>query len=129
NNGHFSGLIQGNSALIYGPTTLGSGLEVLGTVSVGFTGATKAKLEVNGWISENANSTVPYGVLTPSGAFGGQPVQSARAVSLYADQVIWSGSWMVSSSDERIKNIEGQSDGATDLQTLSRIQITDFRYK
>jgi hypothetical protein len=32
-------------------------------------------------------------------------------------------------SDERIKNIEGRSDGATDLQTLLGIEVADYRYK
>jgi len=32
-------------------------------------------------------------------------------------------------SDRRIKNIEGRSDGAADLATLSRIEITDYTFK
>jgi hypothetical protein len=32
-------------------------------------------------------------------------------------------------SDERIKNIQGRSDGATDLHTLLGIEVTDYRYK
>jgi hypothetical protein len=34
-----------------------------------------------------------------------------------------------SNSDERIKDIQGRSDGAEDLRTLLDIEVTDFRYK
>lgn len=34
-----------------------------------------------------------------------------------------------SNSDERIKNIQGRSDGAEDLRTLLGIEVTDYRYK
>lgn len=36
---------------------------------------------------------------------------------------------MFAFSDERIKNIEGRSDGAADLATLLGIEVTDYRYK
>ncbi len=51
------------------------------------------------------------------------------ATSIYATDAIWSGTNLVSSSDQRIKNVQGRSDRAKDLQTLLGIEVTDYRYK
>lgn len=48
--------------------------------------------------------------------------------SLVADGAIGCPQITVS-SDARIKNIEGVSDGATDLETLKQIQISDYTHK
>ena len=53
----------------------------------------------------------------------------AHTISIYANQTIWSGHTVIASSDKRIKDIEGKSDGSKDLQTLLGIDITDYRYK
>ena len=54
---------------------------------------------------------------------------SRPATSIYATDAIWSGTNLVSSSDQRIKNVQGRSDRAKDLQTLLGIEVTDYRYK
>ncbi|HLP53321.1 MAG TPA: tail fiber domain-containing protein [Chitinophagales bacterium] len=48
------------------------------------------------------------------------------SVSIYANNWIGSGSGFVIHSDERLKDIAGISKGADDLQTLNRIEITDY---
>jgi len=49
-------------------------------------------------------------------------------LSVYASGSIQSAGFYAV-SDERIKVVKGQSDSATDLQTLLGVKVTDFRYK
>ena len=53
----------------------------------------------------------------------------AFPASIYADGVIVSNSQFVVSSDARVKDVIGRSDAARDLDTLMRMEITDYRYK
>jgi len=52
-----------------------------------------------------------------------------QTVSIYTTGNIWSGYSFVSSSDARIKNVQGRSDSATDLRTLLGIEVTNYHYK
>jgi len=74
-----------------------------GNVGIGTTSPTAAKLVLSG-----ASPTVPY--------------------SMWANgQIVSTGH--ITYSDERIKNIQGRSDRAKDLETLLGIEVTDYRHK
>ncbi|WP_333873264.1 tail fiber domain-containing protein [Methylobacter sp.] len=95
-----------------------------GNVGIGTINPTKAKLEIQG----SSTYTMPlFDYLTlynsvQRGTVGPYPL------SLYASNMI-AASHFLAFSDERVKNIQGLSDSATDLQTLLGIEITDYHYK
>lgn len=60
---------------------------------------------------------------------GAEDWRSKQPTSIYAAQAIWTGSNLIVSSDERIKNVKGPSDPSEDLETLLGIVITDYHYK
>ncbi len=109
-----TGTLTGTNAAFVGNVGIGSG-----------TVPTQAKLAVTGNVS-NAFT---------SGAFldgtGANTISSNRnfLVSIFSSHAVWTGGAFVSSSDARIKNIQGRSDRAADLRTLSNIEITDYFYK
>ena len=83
---------------------------------------TKAKFQVNSSIvSSNGISSGYFGGLASSVAAG-------RNVSIYGVDHIWGGGFIVA-SDARIKTVAGVSDGASDLRTLMKVEVTDYRYK
>ena len=95
-----------------------------GNVGIGTSNPTKAKLEVAGFVNTQVNG---YGYTNRDGA----NVFNAMATSPYS---IWASNRIASSeynafSDERIKNIQGRSDSATDLHTLLGIEITDYTFR
>jgi hypothetical protein len=121
-------------------------------VGIGTTTPTQAKLVVLGSVSGNAAGdsgfyvndsgingriiktiqgtyTTSIGLTLLSGTFTGQTPAARPNTSIYADGAIWSGANIVSSSDARIKNIQGRSDSSRDLDTLVQIEVTDYRYK
>ncbi|MDB4438285.1 tail fiber domain-containing protein [bacterium] len=60
---------------------------------------------------------------------GGRTQHGAHTMSLFTEHSIWCNNTVIASSDRRIKDIEGKSDGSKDLQALLGIDITDYRYK
>ncbi|HEX5400346.1 MAG TPA: FG-GAP-like repeat-containing protein [Verrucomicrobiae bacterium] len=92
------------------------------SVGIGTDTPTKAKVEINGW----QGATLSYGYLNADGNTGA--ASGDNRYSLYASDRI-AATEFNAFSDARIKNIQGPSDGATDLQTLLGIQITDYTYK
>ena len=70
-----------------------------------------------------------YGAYINGGGAGGPVVHGEHLISIFAQNSMWVGNTVIVSSDERIKNIQGQSDSATDLETLLEIEITDYQYK
>lgn len=97
-----------------------------GNVGIGLTEATNAKFEVNGHLNNvinnytymsNINSTVEHIVTNTD----------EKEVSIYATERIV-GKFVISMSDERIKNVQGISDNEQDLATLQQIEITDYEY-
>ncbi len=96
-----------------------------GLVGIGTTAPSKAALEVNAQSGLQPGYN-PSGYLNTSGSHVGS-VGSGNAS-------IWAAGWVfgntfVAFSDERIKDIKGQSDGAADLKTLLGIQVTDYTYR
>ncbi|MBE2284928.1 MAG: tail fiber domain-containing protein [Prosthecobacter sp.] len=98
-----------------------------GNVGVGTTSPTQAKLVVNGFVSHQPNSTASNFILNS----GQTPntVVTAQNNSIYTSTTIWSGGWVVVSSDGRIKTITGISNSQKDLDMLRGIEITDYFYK
>jgi len=91
---------------------------------------------VNGWVdiensltaSFGADAYYGYDLNSGTGATSGAGSAGSAAVSLYATAAIHANEFRAF-SDERIKNVIGQSDGVADLKTIQDIKITDFTYK
>jgi hypothetical protein len=95
-----------------------------GKVGIGTTTPT-AKLTV---IGSQATGVFNASYLSFNGGSFAAVGHGAHNMSIYADNDIM-GLGFYALSDERIKNIRGQSDGSADLRTLRDIQITDYRFK
>jgi hypothetical protein len=86
---------------------------------------TKAHLEVNSW----SNPVMPAGAASYTGGVAQSVAGSSKLVSIYAAQAVWAGNGFIVASDARIKTVAGVSDGASDLRTLMKVEVTDYRYK
>jgi hypothetical protein len=110
-----------------------------GNVGIGTAAPTQAKLVVSGGVDAVVvNTGISYFSEQDSpGKINREPTAQyaydrryiGPTVSIYATGDIWSGYSFISSSDERIKNIQGRSDSAADLHTLLGIEITDYIFK
>jgi len=97
-----------------------------GRVGIGTTTPTQAILVVNGSVANSfGGQNVGYLSQTFSGA---NTPGGADPLSIFASNEIGAAAF-VAFSDARIKTIQGRSDGAADLRTLSSIEITDYLYK
>ncbi len=97
-----------------------------GSVGIG-TAATNGKFEVNGSIDNVINGYTYLSNVNNSTAYVSNNT-SNKAVSIYAsDRIV--GKFVISMSDERIKDIKGISDNQKDLEILQQIQITDYEFK
>lgn len=101
-----------------------------GNVGIGTTNPTKAKLEIDGWVNTaNNNMGAAFDRHAVQDYSGGSGAQNKEvSLSLYCTGAVVC-LFLGAFSDARIKNIQGRSDGAVDLATLSRIEITDYTYK
>ncbi|MBK8036912.1 MAG: hypothetical protein IPK22_07210 [Verrucomicrobiaceae bacterium] len=100
---------------------------LVGNVGIGTNSPTQAKLEVNGGASTTAGQfgNVRYFNLQIDGTVSNW---GGGLVSIYAsDNIVASGIGLF--SDARIKNITGRSSSVTDLETLQKIEITDYTMK
>ncbi|MGY8690897.1 MAG: tail fiber domain-containing protein, partial [Verrucomicrobiales bacterium] len=109
-----------------------------GVIGIGTINPTQAKLVVSGSVAGPGAGDDGFGVegdnyvqKINSVGLVKAPVNSVSKfpTSIYATHAIWTGTALISSSDERIKNIQGRSDRAKDLETLLGIEVTDYRYK
>ena len=97
-----------------------------GNVGIGTT-PTNGKFEVNGSI-DNVINNYAYLNNTNSNTNYVNSNTSDKAVSIYAsDRIV--GKFVISMSDERIKDIKGLSDNKADLDILTQIEITDYEFK
>jgi hypothetical protein len=93
-----------------------------GNVGIGSTAPIQAKLVING----TENTMLSYGYLNSLGAVGTS--SGTSGYSIYASGKI-AATEFNAFSDERIKNIKGISNSSKDLETLNKIQITDYTFK
>jgi hypothetical protein len=93
-----------------------------GNVGIGSTAPIQAKLVIIG----TQDSTLSYGYLNNSGAVGTS--SGTSGYSIYASGKI-AATEFNAFSDEIIKNIKGISESKKDLETLNKIQITDYTFK
>ncbi len=96
-----------------------------GNIGIGTT-SPRAKLDINGGGGDTVVNIGGY--LNRNGANDLSNSEQTRSFSIIASSVI-AATEVFAFSDARIKNIQGRSDGATDLATLSRIEITDYTHK
>ena len=95
-----------------------------GRVGIG-TSSPNAKLTV---VGSQATGVFNASYLAYGGGSFAPVAHGVHNMSIFADGDIM-GQGFYALSDERIKNIRGQSDGAEDLRTLRDIRITDYRFK
>src|SRR5262249_47467011 len=95
-----------------------------------------APLHVNGWADIVDSSTQVY-FNWGSAAFGGPTPETNQ--TQVADAIFGHNAWCtesfisyngtITASDARLKNIIGRSDSVKDLQTLEKIEVTDYTMK
>jgi hypothetical protein len=121
-----------DGAKLYGLQTVAlqtSNMEVVlrnGRMGVGTASPGKGKLHVAGWQNDYVSGGTYF-----SAGFGGLSGfgPSGQDISIYGERHILAGWGLLTESDARIKNIQGISDAATDLETLTQIEITDYTMK
>lgn len=96
-----------------------------GSLGIGTNSTANAKLVVNG---NTTNSLGSFGYLKNNGTTGTNTTGDPYAYSIYASHRI-AASEFNAFSDARIKNIKGISDKKQDLETLSKIEITNYSLK
>jgi Chaperone of endosialidase len=110
---------KGNVGINTGTATPLAPLEVTGSTNVIETNVTQTYFSF-GAVSNLIHSTGVNGTNTASAVFHDNVWSSSIFVS-------YSGS--VTASDARLKNVIGHSDSAKDLETLKKIEITDYTMK
>ena len=102
-----------------------------GNVGIGTTNPTKGKLEVNGSVLagyDGFHYLEDYST-APNAASAGKVTNiKVEQTSIYASHRIGAAAFL-SFSDRRIKKIGRVSEGGSDLETLLRVEITDYVYK
>ena len=121
-----------DGAKLYGLQTVAlqtSNMEVVlrdSRMGVGTPSPSKGRLHVAGWHWDYINAgtyfSAGFGGLSPFGT-------GNHDISIYGERHILAGWGVLTESDARIKNIQGISDAATDLETLTQIEITDYTMK
>jgi hypothetical protein len=96
-----------------------------GNVGIGTSDTTQARLTV----ASGPRIAGIVGAYINSGAAANATTHGEHPISIRTLGTIWSENAVIASSDERIKEILGESDGSTDLQSLLGVKITDYRYK
>ncbi|SPE59670.1 exported hypothetical protein [Verrucomicrobia bacterium] len=93
----------------------------IGTSSPGY------PLEVDGWANYDLGGGFWYAFVTGSGIAGGG--SHTNSITIKAQAGIQSGLGLYVTSDQRIKTDFVPSDSRQDLETLKRLEVTDFNYK
>lgn len=121
--------ISNATAVGYNVSLTTSNTVILGNgaaVGIGTSSPTQAMLVING---SNASNFTSYGYLnrtTPTGTYNGAAVSANY--SIYASDRI-AATEFNAYSDARIKNIKGITNNAEDLNTISKIEITNYSLK
>ena len=107
-----------------GNTTAGQDLVVRdGRVGINTSTPSNGLLHVNGWYDEDNG---PFGFYNSSGNPG--TAAGVVDISIYATNRIHATEFNAF-SDERIKNIIGQSNSESDAEIINKIKITDYTMK
>jgi len=112
-----------------GNTTNGQDLVVRdGRVGINTNTPSTGLLHVNGFYDDNFGSNFVYYSNNGSPNFGGACCAGVIDISIFATNRIL-GAEFNAFSDERIKNIHGISNSTEDLNTLNKLQITNYTMK
>jgi len=85
---------------------------------------------IGGFVHPSSQRIVGYpGVYNAFGTAFYSDTSASGAISIFAAGYICTDSGFVAHSDSRLKNIIGISDSSKDLQTLAKIEITDYTKK
>lgn len=95
------------------------------SLGIGTTSPTQAKLVISGF---QTNSIGNFGQFKNDGTGSTNTTGTPYSYSIYASNRI-AASEFNAFSDERIKNIKGKTNNKQDLETLSKIEITDYTLK
>lgn len=113
--------IQNNSSLFWNNTNVRLGIG---------TNAPDAPLHINGTGMTTPNLQRSYFLMGSN--LGGFNISSSTSgnIQVHANGWYWAdGGGFVATSDARIKNIIGRSNGSNDLAILNAIEVTDYKYK
>ena len=126
-SGSWNGIVSSNIGLLVSSTTGGaSNYDAIfnggGNVGIGTGFPTQASLVVGSSQNYNISS---YGFLNSSGNTGTS--SGTNPFSIYATARI-AATEFDAYSDARIKNIQGLTDNADDLNTLSKLRITNYHF-
>ncbi|GGD82489.1 hypothetical protein GCM10011514_53210 [Emticicia aquatilis] len=117
--------VKGTQSSLFGIKNASDNFQFLvnqkGNVGIGTTDLTKAKLTITG----SELNTLNYGYLNSQGNSG--TASGTNYYSIYASDRI-AATEFNAFSDARIKDIKGISNNEKDLETLSKIQITDYQF-
>lgn len=98
-----------------------------GNIGIGIA-PTKGKLEINGTGGTSAIGAHGYLNNLPIALPVGHAAPTSLGVSLHATGDVHAGTFRAF-SDERIKVIRARSDARADLETLMRIEVTDYSFR
>ena len=115
-------IIEGNVGI--GTTTPFAPLHVGATGSPNFIPSGSPNVVFFNYLNTNTSG---FTIATYSA--GAQPVSALFASNIWSNGSIVSYSGAFTNSDARLKNIIGQSNSAKDLETLEKIEVTDYTMK
>lgn len=133
--GHFSSdavandlIVRANIGNLMLQSGAGSSAVYIGTngnVGVGSKDTSTARLMVSGGPAK----TGLVGAYVNGSVAGAAVTHGSHTISIRTSDTIWCGATLIATSDARVKDVLGISNGMKDLRTLLGIEITDFRYK
>jgi Chaperone of endosialidase len=115
--------LSANNNVGIGTTAPLAPLHVASTITPDFLPSGSPNVVFFNYLNTNALLTVT------TYSAGNQPVSALFASNIWSNGSLVSYSGSFTNSDARLKNIIGRSDSAKDLQTLEKIEVTDYTMK